>query len=153
MSLPDELQAALDPEANGSSPGPSDLKFALSDTHTLALALRVPMWAKDEQPGVQAKIAALEDYLLLAAFYVGALQQERTEAHVELAPKEQAFDDLQVSGKTGPERDRNRQTLRPPLWREIKQLRWQIDRLTETLERLDREHDKISRAYTLMSGG
>lgn len=151
MSLPAELEGALDDEAQAPSP-PAD--YALSANHTLASQLRVPMWGPDQQVGRIEKIAALEDYMLMAAFYVGVLHEERLHAHVELAPLQREWETVQplVRGKTARDAEDSRRRARPELASRIAILRWRVDRLSEELQRLDREHDKVSRAYTLMTG-
>jgi hypothetical protein len=142
--LPSELRDALE------VPAPAGDVFALSDVHRKAKALRVPVFAHGTS--ARERIAELEEYLLLAAFYVGALHEERTDAHVDLASIDEEWEALHAYGKTAAEREGWRRQREPDLAARRHRLRWRVDRLSDEIARLDREHDKVSRAYTLIAG-
>lgn len=146
MGLPSELQDVLEAPA-----GPPGEEYSLSENHQRAKALRIPVYEKGT--AAQERIAGLEDYLLLAAFYVGALHEERTDTHLKLATLEEQWDAMQAYGKTAADRESWRRQRQPDLARRRHRLRWRVERLTEEIVRLDREHDKVSRAYTLITGG
>lgn len=125
------------------------------DCLTTALSLRVPVFEKDA--GSATKIAGLEDYLLLSAYTVGEMHEER--AHLELELKGLSRDWSQLvgweplaRGKTDTAAEAAKAQLRPDLHDEMEDLRHWIKQLNREIDRLDNEAKKVSRAYTLITG-
>jgi hypothetical protein len=128
---------------------------ALSEQHVRARALRVPLF----QPGttVAAKAEQMEDYMLLSAWYLGELHDERLTLRERLKPLRDEWEDLDgwqmfQRGKTDQSVDKAKQTIAPELRQQIRDIDWQITQLTCEIERLDRDATKVSRAYTMLTG-
>ena len=126
-----------------------------SGTLFAAAALRVPRLESGASP--RERIEALETYLLDVAHMQGELEQARLDTHDALRHVEGEWEDLQGwemlrRGKTDRSIDDAKRQLRPELWDAICKARWLIARLTEQIERLERDATKVSRAYTLMTG-
>jgi uncharacterized protein YPO0396 len=56
-------------------------------------------------------------------------------------------------GKTDASVDRAKADMRPDLWRKLQNTRRRVRALTDEIARLDRDFEKASRAYTIISGG
>lgn len=132
----------------------------LSEVHVLAKALRVPLFANpnpdEPPPSAMDKASALEDYMLLSAYYHGELCEERLTEQIAVRPDEVEWRDLvgwepMRRGKTVSSIDDAKAMLRPELWARIDDARWRIARLTEQIDRLDRDATKASRAYTMLT--
>jgi hypothetical protein len=120
-----------------------------------AAKLRVPR--VERELGVRARVEALEDYLLESAWHQGELAEARLELYGQLRELEEKWDHLdgwQALKRTKTEAavDDAKRQLRPELYDGIKKARWLIRRLSEEIERLERDATKCSRAYTLATG-
>lgn len=117
--------------------------------------LRVPVFERDAAPRV--KIDELESYLLLSAFTQGNLAEERLDALVTLREINHKWDHLdgwQALRRTRTEaavEDAKRQ-LAPLLYDQKRDLEWTIKRLSEEIERLERDAVKVSRCYSMITG-
>jgi hypothetical protein len=117
--------------------------------------LRVPVFEHGVSPRV--KIEQLESYLLLSAFQQGELAEERLDALVTFEDLRREWDHLEgwepykrTRTEAGVE-DAKRQ-LRPDLYDQRRDLEWTIKRLSEEIERLERDATKVSRAYSMTTG-
>lgn len=117
--------------------------------------LRMPVFENGAMPRV--KIDELESYLLLTAFQQGELAAERLEALVTLRELERQWDHL--TGWEGLKRTRTeaavddaKRQMSPLLYDQKRDLEWTIKRLSEEIDRLERDATKVSRAYTFITG-
>lgn len=129
--------------------------YELSPAHKLASDLRVPLFKADT--GRQEKIGQLEDYMLLSAYYLGEVQAERLAAHQALAVALEEWAEVTTWETGGRKTDKGvedaKRQMAPETWTTITRTRWRVERLSEEIERLDRDATKVSRAYTLITGG
>lgn len=133
----------------------------MTDTRDIlrrSIELRVPVFPRGTGNG--EKIAALEEYMLLSAWYRGELAEARLDAKEALDAKEErwnAIDNLAFylgrTPKTQNDFEEARRESEPGLHKEIKTLRDRVERLWDEMERLDREATICSRAYTMVVGG
>lgn len=133
-----------------------------SDSFQRARALRFPVWsrqARDGEPAPTARkrIEDLEDHISLTAFYQGDLIDERTERYDELHELLGEWDAIEGwqtfrQGRTDASVDHAKAQINPRLWKRIKALRYTIERLSEQIERMERDATKASRIYTLLTG-
>lgn len=117
--------------------------------------LRMPLFEKGTAPRV--KIDELESYLLLTAWQQGELAEERLDALVTLQDLEHQWDHL--DGWQGLKRTRTeaavedaKRQVAPQLYDQKRDLEWTIKRLSEEIDRLERDATKVSRAYSMMTG-
>lgn len=128
--------------------------YELSEAHKTSAALRVPVF----QPGTSRteRVSQLEDYMLLSAYWLGECHSERLEHYQALARLEEEWSGVTAwdlgSRATQAQVDEAKRTVAPDVWTSMKRARWRVDRLTEEIERLDRDATKVSRAYTLITG-
>lgn len=150
-SLPADLEAVLE-EPEVASPSAA---YVISDAHELASKLRVPLFARDENVTRTARVEQLEEYMLLSAYYLGEISRERLTVHRQLAGAEDEWAKLQppVPGRTVKEDEQKKARFRPDLAAVIRESRWRVARLSEEIDRLDRDATKVSRVYTMMTGG
>lgn len=128
-----------------------------SESFRKAQALRFPVWS-DPQPGAGQKIQELEDHLMLGAYYDGELCTERHECYVALAVAQHGWHHLEGweplrQGKTDASIALAKRTLRPDLFDAMEQEKWWIRRLSEEIDRIERDYSKASRLYTMLTGG
>lgn len=122
----------------------------------VAAKLRMPRLTR--QQGDTERLNLLEDYMLETAYHRAELIEARFEVHEQLRTLKDEWDHLdgwQALKRTKTETavaDAKRQ-LRPELYDGIKKAEWLIARLTEQIDRLDREATICSRAYTFATGG
>jgi hypothetical protein len=127
----------------------------LPDCLTVSLGLRVPVFEKDKSP--REKIDELESYLLLSAYTQGELTEERMTwlvGAVVLQMKWDHLDGWQHLRRTRTElavRDAKRQ-IAPELYDRLQANEWMVKRLSEEIDRMERDATKISRAYTMITG-
>lgn len=124
---------------------------------TLAAAakLRMPRIPRDE--GQRARIDALEDYMLETAYHQGELSEARLELYDSLRTVEEEWAELVGwesfrKGKTDASVDEAKAKCRPDLARARRQAKYLIARLSEEIDRLEKDATKASRAYTLATG-
>lgn len=127
----------------------------VSDRLRTAAALRVPVF--EAGAGRLAKIAALEDHTLLSAFVAGDLHEERLGAYERMEPLKREWDGLtgweaHTRSKTDVAANDAKRRLRPDLHAQIADLGWTIRRLSEEIARLAADSDRVSRAYTMLTG-
>lgn len=128
----------------------------ISDALTTSKQMRMPRFEHGVAPRV--KIDELESYLLNTAFVQAELAEERLDALVTLQELSRSWDHLDgwqaLRRNTRTEKsveDAKRQ-VDPRLYDQIKDLEWTIKRLSEEIERLERDASKASRAYSMMTG-
>lgn len=131
----------------------------LSKAFNLAKALRVPLWSDEDGPKPPLRLSGeLGEYMLLSAFYAGELHEERLEIYAEQRAKQEEWDHLEGwepfrNGKTDSSREEAKRLLRPELWDELQAAKWVVARLTDEIDRLNRDAEKaVSRAYTMLTG-
>lgn len=124
---------------------------------TTSLGLRVPVFARTAAP--REKIEALEEYLLLSASVQGDLTEERFDWMTRLVPIQDEWDHMPEEEWGHHRRTRTetavkhaKRIARPPLYDEIMDIEWMIKRLTEEIDRMERDATKCSRAYTMITG-
>ena len=118
----------------------------------------MPVFADGTAPGM--KIAQLESYLLLTAFTEGELTEERVEWESRLVPVKDEWDRMPQElwehlrrTKTETAVNHAKRMVQPDLYDQIQDHLWMIKRLTEEIDRMEREGTRASRAYTMVTGG
>lgn len=134
---------------DGSEPaaGPDD---ASSSILGRAAAIRFPELS--ELAG-REKINALTDHITATAIGRGDLEELRLEANASLLALRRSFDAL-LPGRhyrTRALADEARRAANPKLAQDIDTAAWLVARCTEQINRLDRDYDAASRAYTLLA--
>jgi hypothetical protein len=126
--------------------------------------LRFPVWSREDRPdqGVfradtRKRINDLEDHISLTAYYQGELEDERTDAYDELELLNREWDSMQGwqvyrEGRTDASIDHAKGQVNPELARKRKALKYTIARLSEQIDRMERDASKASRIYTLLTG-
>jgi hypothetical protein len=121
-----------------------------------AAQLRMPRLTR--QQGTRERLDLLEDYMLETAWHRAELIEARLQVHEQLHTLKDSWDHLdgwQALKRTKTEtavEDAKRQ-VNPKLYDGIKDAEWLIARLSEQVDRLDREATICSRAYTFATGG
>lgn len=130
----------------------------LSDAQKVAKDLRVPVWDRNGTEPIKVLVDQLAEFMLLSAYVAADLHSERLDDYLELRPKQLEWDHLEGwemlrQGKTDSSREEAKRGLRPELHEEIDELKFRIARLTDEIERLNRDAEKaVSRAYTILTG-
>lgn len=120
-----------------------------------SIGLRVPVFERGTAP--RTRIEALEEYLLLSANVQGDLTEERLDWLSRLVPLQDRWDhlegweELKQTRTEGGVRDAKRR-VDPDLYDEIQDHQWMVKRLTEEIDRMERDATKVSRAYTMLTG-
>lgn len=127
----------------------------ISEAHQVASKLRVPVFQRETAP--REKIDQLEEYMLLSAYFAGELHRERLEHHQRVADLQLEWDHLAGwepfrRSKTETAVEDAKRQLRPDLYDAIADARWAIARLSEEIDRLERDATKVSRTYTFITG-
>jgi hypothetical protein len=127
----------------------------ISPTLAKSKKMRIPVF--EPATGARTKIDQLENYTLETAFMQGELEEERLEALRDLAQKRHEWDHL--DGWEGLKRTRTeaavqdaKRQIRPELYDQIQDLDWTVKRLTEEIDRLERDATKTSRVYSMITG-
>lgn len=117
----------------------------------------MPVFARGTTPS--AKIVELEEYLLLSASVQGDLTEERFDWMSRLVPVEDEWEHLPQEEWGHLRRTRTetavmhaKRVARPELYDDIQDMKWMIKRLTEEIDRMERDATKCSRAYTMITG-
>jgi len=126
------------------------------DPLEVAGALRVPVFERGT--AVRTKADALEEFILVSAHWCGEMHAERRQLMAEGAAAQDEWDTLQGwevhrRGKTEASVERAKADTRPDLWQKLQSTRRRVRSLTEEIARLDRDYEKASRAYTIISAG
>lgn len=135
---------------------PQDLE--LSENFTRASQLRVPLWDRAGEKSTMVLSEELAEYMLLSAWYAGALHEERLTLYQAHRKMQSEWDHLEgwetfQRGKTDSSREDAKRIIRPDLYDEIQQSKWMIARLSEEIDRLNRDAEKaVSRTYTILTG-
>lgn len=136
-----------------------DAITAFSEDFVNAQQLRVPLMHPDSGPrATMALSEQLASYMLLSAWYAGALHEERLGHYVSLRDAQNRWDHLEGwemyrQGKTDASREEAKKLMDPELYDEIQARKWMISRLSEEIERLNRDGEKaVSRTYTILTG-
>lgn len=105
------------------------------------------------------KIEQLESYLLLSAFTQGQLTEERVDWLSSLVPLKDQWDHMPEHLWAELRRTRTetavthaKRIAMPDVYDKIQDHEWMIKRLTEEIDRMEREASKVSRAYTMITG-
>lgn len=127
-----------------------------SDAFEKAVALRFPIFDREDPPTPRERLEAIEDHVMACGFYHGELVEERLRLREKMRPRQHEWDHLQGwegqrVGKTDQAVTEAKRTLRPDLYDGLKSDANRMKDLTEQIDRLDREHDKASRLYTIMT--
>jgi hypothetical protein len=122
----------------------------------VAAKLRIPRIPREE--GSQARLNALEDHMIEATYQRADLMEARLEVYGSVRELKEAWDHIEgyqalKRTKTEAAVDDAKRQLRPDLYDGIRKGEWLIARLTEQIDRLDRETYICSRAYTFATGG
>lgn len=122
-----------------------------------SIELRVPVFERGTAP--RMKIDALEEYLLLSAHVQGDLTEERLDWMSRLVPLKDEWDHLPQEDWGHLRRTRTetavthaKRQVRPELYDDMMDIDWMIKRLTEEIDRMERDASKCSRAYTMITG-
>lgn len=126
------------------------------DPLEVAGALRVPVFRREDSTSTKA--SGLEEFILVSAHWCGEMHHERRKLMEEGAAAQDEWDQLQGwevhrRGKTDASVERAKADMRPDLWRKLQGTRRRVRALTDEIARLDRDFEKASRAYTIISGG
>lgn len=145
---------ALPPELVLGEPA-QDHDYERTKPLATAAALRVPVFP----PGTlaQVKSEALEDFMLLSAYCAGECHEERLGVFEELERLEVEWEGLigwenLRRGSTDKSVEVAKRDFRPRLHGAIRLARFRVRRLTEEIDRLDRDATKVSRAYSIITG-
>lgn len=127
----------------------------ISEALAESAGLRMPVF-EDGVPGSE-KIGQLESYLLLTAFGQGKLSEERLGLYADLRDARKEWSELVgfealVKRRTDTAVDEAKAQLRPDLHQQVRDLEWKVKRLTEEIDRLERDATKCSRVYTFITG-
>lgn len=128
----------------------------LPECLSTAAALRVPVFEKGTPS--RAKVDALEEYTLLSAYWQGECHQERLGEHGKLDDAQHEWDHLAGweafrRSKTETAVEDAKRQIRPDLYDTIQRTKRLVARLSEEIDRLERDAAKVSRAYTMIVGG
>lgn len=126
------------------------------DPLEVALVLRVPVFQRGTN--ARAKAEAMEEFMLLSAYWQGELNEERHRLIAEAAPHQDEWDKLEGwepyrDGRTDESVDRAKRVIREDLWDVLQVKRRRVRALSNEIDRLERDASKVSRAYTMLSGG
>lgn len=122
--------------------------------------LRFPTFPPDATP--REKVERLESYLIETAVVEGEVQEMRLAAYRQLAACEAAWSLMtgwenhtrRPSAQiTAAERDAAKGRKDPELAEALRVSKWTVQRAGEAIERLDRETKRVSRLYTMLTGG
>lgn len=129
----------------------------LPDALEKSKKMRVPTFEHGTSP--RQKIDQLETYLLDSAAVQGDLTEERLDWMVRLVPLEHEWDHIPEDEWAHLRRTRTetavkhaKRIARPQLYDEIQGIEWMAKRLTEEIDRMERDASKCSRAYTMLTG-
>lgn len=111
--------------------------------------------------GTQARVAALEDYLVETAIHRGELEEARLHLQDALGELLEQWDMIEgwqqltpaLSKRTQDDIRRAKRTCRPDLHEGIRVAKNVIARLCEQIRRLEKDDDAASRLYTMVTGG
>lgn len=128
----------------------------ISDKLRLASQYRVPVFKRGAV--LQAKKDELEEFMLVSAFHGGELHEERLGLYAELEPLKRRWENLQGwemhrRNKTEAGVNDAKRQMEPRLHAQISDLGWKIRRLSEEIDRLERDAGQVSRAYTILTSG
>lgn len=126
------------------------------DPLEVALQLRAPVFPRGTNSRVKSE--QMEEFMLLSAYWQGELNEERHRLIVEAAPHQDEWDKLEGwepyrDGRTDESVDRAKRVIREDLWDILQVKRRRVRALTNEIDRLERDAAKVSRAYTMLSGG
>lgn len=117
-----------------------------------SLVMRAPRYDKDK--GRRERIDELEAYLLESAFMQGELTETRVDFEQTLWPLEEVWANL-----TGWEHLRRTRTetavtaakrmVDPETYNAMEDIKWIITKLTQEIDRMERDSSKVSRAFSM----
>lgn len=122
-----------------------------------AVNLKFPTFQSDE--GARKRVERLEEHIWATAVMRGDLHELRLQAHVEMKLAEEEMKEVpwhqylssRDKGKEGELRAKRQAA--PDKMKLIEDADWTIKRCAEEIDRMNRDYDSASRAYTLASGG
>lgn len=126
----------------------------------VASQLRVPVFDRQARPrySMSALAEELAEYMLLSAFQAGELHEARLDLRADLESDLRTWEQLEGwesyrQGRTDSSREEAKKVMEPELWARIARLKWLINQLTDGMDRLNRDAEKVvSRAYTILTG-
>lgn len=123
-----------------------------SEALVKAKGLRAPVFERGAS--IDEKAPALEEFMLVSAFYSGELHEERLQLRTDLKPLREQWRDMvgweaARRGRTNASADEAKALFRPDLWAEIQNLEWHAAQLTSEIDRLERDARQVSRAYAM----
>lgn len=126
------------------------------DPLEVALSLRVPVFARGAS--ARQKSDAMEEFMLLSAYWQGEMNEARHTLLVEAAPLQDEWDKLDGwqpfrEGRTDQSVDAAKRVIREDLWDALQEKRRKVRYLSNEIDRLERDAAKVSRAYTMLAGG
>lgn len=127
----------------------------LPSSLTTSIGLRMPVFA--DGTSATDKLGQLESYLLLTAYTQGELSECRLEwLSSKIALQDEwahltGWEDLRRT-RTETAVTHAKRMLRPDLYDALEDHDWMIKRLTEEVDRMERDSVKASRAYTFITG-
>lgn len=137
-----------DPSLTPPAPDGRDIEI---DDSVLARAAGVRFPNLRELTPVE-RISALVDHIADTAILRGELEELRLNAHVKLLEVRDRLDQMPSAGRNRASIDEAKRAAAPELAREQDHGKWLVARCTEQINRLDRDYDAASRAYTLIAG-
>lgn len=127
-----------------------------------SLGLRMPTFRREPDPDAASpaeRIRQMEEYLQITAYYEGELTEERVSWLRKKVVVQDRWDSIPES-QWGPHRRTRTETavaqakrmVDPNLYGELQDIEWVIKRLTEEIDRMEREGKRASRIYTMITG-
>lgn len=100
------------------------------------------------------RITAYEDYTLDTAYHQAELAAERLELYDRLRDLEVEWDSIEPVQRRKTDRgvDEAKAQIAPKTWEAIGDLRWRVQRLSEEIERLERDATKLNRVHRRLTG-
>lgn len=139
---------------------PAEELEAIREKLRVASQLRVPVFDRRAEPrySLRSLSEELAEYMLLSAFQAGELHEARLGLRADLEELLREWEQLEGwewlrQGKTDSSREEAKKQHDPELWAKISAVRWLVNQLTDEMDRLNRDAEKVvSRAYTLLTG-
>lgn len=126
----------------------------------VASQLRVPVFDRKAQPrySLRALSEELAEYMLLSSFQAGELHEARLGLRADLEELLREWEQLEGwemyrQGRTDSSREEAKKQAEPELWANISAVKWLVNQLTDEMDRLNHDAEKVvSRAYTILTG-
>lgn len=128
-----------------------------------SLGLRMPTFYREPHPQAASpleRVRQMEEYMELTAYTEGELTECRVEWLARKVPVQKEWEDIpreqwEVHRRTKTETavGQAKRMVRPDLYNEMQDCDWMVRRLSEEIERMDRDATRASRIYTMVTGG